>query len=89
MAKNTDEKTPTTDKEDEPAQDYGQYEDDVIERPLIRSKTISLNRRNAPEPALARWAEELHPYEEPFPKHDEHGRALVATPEEILQTVAQ
>ena len=40
MAKNTDEKTPTTDKEDEPAQDYGQYEDDVIERPLIRSKTM-------------------------------------------------
>ena len=83
MAKNTDEKTPTTDKEDEPAQDYGQYEDDVIERPLRRSKTISLNRRNAPEPALARWAEELHPYEEPFPNHDGHGRALVATPEEI------
>jgi hypothetical protein len=26
MAKNTDENTPTTDKEDEPAQDYGQCE---------------------------------------------------------------
>ena len=79
MAKNTDEKTPTMDNKDEPVQDYGQFEGDVIERPFIRSKTISLNRRNAPEPGLASWLEELQPYEESFPKHDEHGRALVAT----------
>ena len=89
MAKNTDENTPTTDKEDEPAQDYGQYEDDVIERPFRRRNTISLNRQRAPEPGLSRWAEELSPYEEPFPKHDAHGRVVVASLAEILQTVAQ
>ena len=89
MAKNTDENTPTTDKEDEPAQDYGQYEDDVIERPFRRRNTISLNRQRAPEPGLSRWAEELGPYEEPFPKHDAHGRVVVASLAEILQTVAQ
>ena len=89
MAKNTDENTPTTDKEDEPAQDYGQYEDDVIERPFRRRNTISLNRQHAPEPGLSRWAEELSPYEEPFPKHDAHGRVVVASLAEILQTVAQ
>ena len=89
MAKNTDENTPTTDKEDEPAQDYGQYEDDVIERPFRRRNTISLNRQRAPEPGLSRWAEELGPYEEPFPKYDAHGRVVVASLAEILQTVAQ
>ncbi len=89
MAKNTDENTPTTDKEDEPAQDYGQYEDDVIERPFRRRNTISLNRQRAPEPGLSRWAEELSPYEEPFPKYDAHGRVVVASLAEILQTVAQ
>ena len=89
MAKNTDENTPTTDNEDEPAQDYGQYEDDVIERPFRRRNTISLNRQRAPEPGLSRWAEELSPYEEPFPKHDAHGRVVVASLAEILQTVAQ
>ena len=89
MAKNTDENMPTTDKEDEPAQDYGQYEDDVIERPFRRRNTISLNRQRAPEPGLSRWAEELSPYEEPFPKHDAHGRVVVASLAEILQTVAQ
>jgi len=89
MAKNTDENTPTTDKEDETAQDYGQYEDDVIERPFRRRNTISLNRQRAPEPGLSRWAEELSPYEEPFPKHDAHGRVVVASLAEILQTVAQ
>ena len=89
MAKNTDENTLTTDKEDEPAQDYGQYEDDVIERPFRRRNTISLNRQRAPEPGLSRWAEELGPYEEPFPKYDAHGRVVVASLAEILQTVAQ
>lgn len=89
MAKNTDENTPTTDNEDEPAQDYGQYEDDVIERPFRRRNTISLNRQRAPEPGLSRWAEELGPYEEPFPKYDAHGRVVVASLAEILQTVAQ
>ena len=89
MAKNTDENTPTTDKEDEPAQDYGQYEDDVIERPFRRRNTISLNRQRAPEPGLSRWAEELGPYEGPFPKYDAHGRVVVASLAEILQTVAQ
>ena len=89
MAKNTDENTPTTYKEDEPAQDYGQYEDDVIERPFRRRNTISLNRQRAPEPGLSRWAEELGPYEEPFPKYDAHGRVVVASLAEILQTVAQ
>ena len=84
----TDEKTLTAEKEEELAQDYGQFEEDVVERAFRRRKTISLNRRDSPEPGLARWAEELLPYEEPFSKDDEHGRVLVDTPEEILHTVA-
>ena len=77
------------DKDAENARKYGRAEDEVVEAPLIRSKTISLNRQKSMEPGLASWLEELQPYEESFPKHDEHGRVLVATLEEILQTVAQ
>ena len=77
------------DKDVENARKYGRAEDEVVEAPLMRSKTISLNRQKFMEPGLASWLEELQPYEESFPKHDEHGRVLVATLEEILQTVAQ
>ena len=77
------------DKDAENARKYGRAEDEVVEAPLIRSKTISFNRQKSMEPGLASWLEELQPYEESFSKHDEHGRVLVATLEEILQTVAQ
>ena len=77
------------DKDAENERKYGRAEDEVVEAPLIRSKTISLNRQKSMEPGLASWLEELQPYEESFPQHDEHGRVLVATLEEILQTVAQ
>ena len=85
----TDNNSPNTDLTSGAEQDYGQFADDVIERPLVRTKTRSLNRRGSMDPGLYSWLEELYPYEESFPKYDEHGCVLVATLEEILQTVAQ
>ena len=85
----TDNNSPNTDLTSGAEQDYGQFADDVIERPLVKTKTRNLNRRGSMDPGLLSWLEELYPYEESFPKYDEHGRVLVATLEEILQTVAQ
>jgi hypothetical protein len=47
------------DKDAENERKYGRAEDEVVEGPLIRSKTISLNRQKSMEPGLASWLEEL------------------------------
>ena len=62
---------------------------DDIERQLAGTQTHSLNLKSGMSPELQRWTEELFFYEQAFPKYDEHGRVLVATLDEILQTVAQ
>ena len=64
----TDNNLPNTDLKSGAEQDYGQFADDVIERPLVRTKTRSLNRRGSMDPGLLSWLEELYPYEESFPK---------------------
>ena len=64
----TDNNSPNTDLTSGAEQDYGQFADDVIERPLVRTKTRSLNRRGSMDPGLYSWLEELYPYEESFPK---------------------
>ena len=66
MAKNTDEKTPTTEKEEESAQDYGQFEEDVVERPFRRRKTTSLNRRDSLEPGWPDGRKSFSPKRSPF-----------------------
>jgi hypothetical protein len=89
MAKKQDKDTSVEPVASNQEQDYEQSEEDVVDRPLVRTRTISLNRQKTMDPGLASWVDEVHPYEESFPKHDEHGRVLVATLEEIIQTVAQ
>ena len=53
---------------------------DDIERQLAGTQTHSLNLKSGMSTELQRWTEELFFYEQAFPKYDELGRVLVATP---------
>lgn len=56
---------------------------------MSQEKSRSRNTPEEPDAALERWADQLSPYEDPFPVFDVAGYEIVASLSEITQTIAQ
>ena len=57
--------------------------------PKRKSATRTRSSPDDPDPKLLQWAEALSEYEDPFPSYDDQGRPIVASIQEITQTIAQ